>query len=44
MPTLSKKKKVCDEVISEQEVILAMKSFSNNKSLGIHGLTKSFMK
>ena len=40
MPTLSKKKNVCDEEISEQEVILEMKSFSNNKSLGIDGLQR----
>ena len=33
-------KKVCDEEISEQEVILALKSFSNNKSPGNDGLTK----
>ena len=35
-------KKVCDEKISEQEVILGMKSFSNNKSPGNDGLTKEF--
>ena len=43
LPTLSQdKKKVCDKEISEQEVILAMKSFSNNKSPGSNGLTKEF--
>ena len=31
---------VYDEEISEQEVILAMKSFSNNKSPGNDGLTE----
>ena len=40
-PTLSlEKKQVCDEQISEQEVILAIKSFSNNKFPGNDGLTK----
>ena len=43
LPTLSKEqKKVCDEEISEQEVVLALKSFSNNKSAGNDGLTKEF--
>ena len=36
------KKNVCDEEISEQEVILAMKRFGNNKSPGNDGLTKEF--
>ena len=35
-------KKVCDEEISEQEVILALKSFSNNKSPGNDGLREEF--
>ena len=43
VPTLSlEKKKVCDKEISEHEVILAMKSFSNNKSPVNNGLTKEF--
>ena len=42
LPTLSQdEKKVCDKEINEQ-VILAMKSFSNNKSPGNNGLTKEF--
>ena len=41
LPT-RRKRKVCDEEISEQEVILAMKNFSNNKSPGNDGLTKVF--
>ena len=44
-PTLSQeKKKVFEEEISEQAVILAMKSFGNNKSPGKDGLTKEFYK
>ena len=39
---MNQEKKVCDEEISEQEVILAMKSFSNSKSSGNDGLTKDF--
>ena len=43
LPTLSKEqKKVCDKEISQQEVVLALKSFSNNKSTGNDGLTKEF--
>ena len=38
----SGEKKVCDEEISEQEVILVLKSFSNNKSPGNDGLIKEF--
>ena len=34
--------KVCDEEIIKQEVVLTMKSFSNNKSPGNDGLTKQF--
>ena len=34
------RKKICNKEISEQGVILAMKSFSNNKSLGNDGLTE----
>ena len=41
--TLSQEqKKVCDEEISEPEVILALASFSNNKSPGNDDLTKEF--
>ena len=41
--TLSQEeKKICDEEISKEEVILAMKSLSNNKSPGNDGLTKEF--
>ena len=40
--TQEKKKKVCDEEICEQEVILPMKSFSNNTSPGNDDLTKEF--
>ena len=41
--TLSQEqKKVCDEEISEPEVILALTSFSNNKSPGNDDLTKEF--
>ena len=41
LPTLSQeKKKVCNEEINEQEVILAMKSFSNNKYPGNVRLAK----
>ena len=39
---IQEKKNVCNEEVSEQEVILAMKSFSNNKSPGNDGLTKDF--
>ena len=39
---LSQEKKVCDKEITEQEVILAMKCFSNNKFPRNHGLTKEF--
>ena len=43
LPTLSQEeKKVCDEGISQQEAILALKSFSNNKSPRNDGLTKEF--
>ena len=43
LPTLNQeRKKVYDEEISEQEEIVAMESFSNNKSLGNEGLTKEF--
>ena len=41
LPTLNQeKKKVCDKEISEQEVILVRKSFSNDKSPGNDGLAK----
>ena len=40
--TLSQRKNVCDEEISEQEVIFAMKSFSNNKSPKNNLQTKEF--
>ena len=41
--TLSQEEnKVCDEEISEQEVILAWKSFSNNKSPRNDGAIKEF--
>ena len=33
-------KKSCDKKVSELEVTLVIKSFSNNKSLGNNGLTK----
>ena len=43
LPILNQEaKKVCDEEISEQVVILALKSFSNNKSPENDGLTKEF--
>ena len=43
LPTLSQeKKKVYDKEISEQEGILAMRSFSNDRSLGNDGLPKEF--
>ena len=43
LPILSQeKKKVCDDEINEQAVILIMKSFSNNKSPGNDVLTKEF--
>ena len=40
--TLSQRKNVCDEGVSEQEVIFAMKSFSNNKSPKNNLQTKEF--
>ena len=39
---IKEKKKVCNEEVSEQEVILAMRNFSNNKSPGNDSLTKDF--
>ena len=44
LPTLNQEKKVSDGEISDQEVNLAMKSFSHNKSSGKDGLTKEFLK
>ena len=43
LPILNQEeKKICDEEIIEQVVILALKSFSYNKSPGNDGLTKEF--
>ena len=36
-------KKICDEEIGEEEMILAMKSISNNKFPGNDGLTNEFI-
>ena len=44
VPTLSQKKKRFDREISKQEVTLAMKCSSSNKSLVTNGLTKEFYK
>lgn len=44
LPTLNQEKKVSDGEIRDQEVKLAMESFSHNKSSGKDGLTKEFLK